>query len=440
MLKWRQRPPTLEFCQLHHSFPATARSGGLGLQWPQPLNHAIADMPTDSPPGGRHAAPLYIDNPAALASFCQSIAGCSWLALDTEFLRDKTYYPQFCLLQIAAAGQVACVDPQALPDLGPLLDILYDANTTKVLHAARQDLEIFYQRYGKLPVPVFDTQIAAPLLGYADQIGYAGLVQELLGTQLEKGHSRTDWSQRPLSAEQLKYAADDVIHLARLYPELRRRLETLGRLDWLDSDFRALCEPALYENPPDTAWMRLSGAFKLKGAALSVLQSVAAWRERTAQRENQPRGWVLKDDVLFDLARLQPKKLEQLQTLRALGERTLKRHGEELCAVVREACAKPPQTVPLKSRPAPATPEREALLDVLGAVVRLLAERHTLNPSVVAGRKDLEALAAGEEHCKLREGWRYHLVGAELEALLRGEHALRVEDGRLRLEARSTGA
>ncbi|WP_221047926.1 ribonuclease D [Methylogaea oryzae] len=385
------------------------------------------------------AKPLFIDTAASLNAFCQSIAGCTWLAMDTEFLRDKSYYPQFCLLQIAADGHVACIDPQALPDLGPLLDILYDPKVTKVLHAARQDMEIFHQRYGRLPAPVFDTQIAAPLLGYADQIGYAGLVQELLGKQLEKGHSRTDWSQRPLSADQLKYAADDVIYLARLYPELCNRLEALGRLDWLSSDFQALCDPALYENPPENAWMRLSGAFKLKGAALSVLQAVAAWRERTAQKENQPRGWVLKDDVLFDLARLQPKGMEQLQTLRAIGDRTLKRHGDELCALVRHAVAQPPQPLALKARSAPATPEREALLDVLGAVVRLLAERHTLNPAVVAGRKDLEALVAGEQNCKLREGWRHHLVGAELEALLRGEHDLRVVAGRLRLEPRPPG-
>lgn len=396
-------------------------------------------MSNQPSPSGQSAVPLFINTPAALAAFCQSIAGCTWLAMDTEFLRDKTYYPQFCLLQIAAAGQVACIDPLALPDLGPLLDILFDPQVIKVLHAARQDLEIFQQRYGKLPAPLFDTQIAAPLLGYADQIGYAGLVQEVLGVALEKGHSRTDWSQRPLSVEQLAYAADDVIYLAQLYPELRRRLEALGRLDWLDSDFQALAEPTLYENPPETAWQRLSGAFKLKGPALSVLQAAAAWREQTAQRENQPRGWVLKDDVLFDLARLQPKKLEQLQSLRALNERTLRRHGEELCRLVQTALASPAQPLPRKPRPAAATPEREALLDVLGAVVRLLAERHTLNPAVVAGRKDLEALVAGEKNCKLREGWRYHLVGAELEALLRGEHQLRVDDGRLRLESQTAG-
>ncbi|TAN47749.1 MAG: ribonuclease D [Methylococcaceae bacterium] len=387
-------------------------------------------MPTSA------TVPVYIDQTPALADFCQAIAGCSWLAMDTEFLRDKTYYPQFCLLQIAAGDQVACIDPLALTDLGPLLEILYDPNITKVLHAARQDMEIFYHLHGKLPSPVFDTQIAAPLLGIADQIGYAGLVQELLGAQLEKGHSRTDWSQRPLNAEQLKYAADDVIYLARLYPKMLQRLEKLGRLDWLTSDCQALCEPDVYENPPETAWLRLSGAYKMKGAALSIIQTLAAWRERTAQQENLPRGWVLKDDVLFDLARLQPKTPVQLQTLRALAERTVKRHGEEICALVRQALAQPPQALPQKSRPSLGTPDKEALLDLLGAVVRLLAERHTLNPAVVAGRKDLEALAAGEADCKLREGWRYHLVGAELEALLRGEHQLSVSDGRLLLEPR----
>lgn len=380
-------------------------------------------------------APRYIDTPQALADFCQAIAGCTWLALDTEFLREKTFYPQFCLLQIAAQGQVACIDPIALDDLGPLLEILYDPNVVKVLHAARQDMEIFYQRYGRLPAPVFDTQIAAPLLGYADQIGYGGLVNDLLGVQLEKGHARTDWSRRPLSAEQLQYAANDVVYLAQLYPELHARIERLGRLDWLAADFIALCEPSLYEMPPETAWQRLGGAFKLKGAALSVLQSLAEWREHTARRQNLPRGWILKDDSLFDVARLQPQNLEQLGSLRGLGERFIPRYGEEVCGVVRDALKRTPVKPPLKPRPT-VTPEREALLDFLGAVLRLLAERHSLNPSVVASRRDLESLIDGSEATKLREGWRYHLVGQELEALLRGEQSVRIVAGALCLETR----
>jgi ribonuclease D len=221
---------------------------------------------------------LYVDTPAALDSLCAQLADASWFALDTEFLREKTYYPKLCLLQIATPDVVACVDPLALDDLAPLLALLADRNITKVLHSARQDMEIFYHLTGSPHAPVFDTQIAAPLLGLADQIGYANLVKEMLGVTLDKLHTRADWSLRPLGEEQLRYAADDVIYLAALYQPLLERLQSHGRLEWLDEDFRQLASPELYAINPENAWLKVKGGNRLKGASLSILQALANFR------------------------------------------------------------------------------------------------------------------------------------------------------------------
>lgn len=378
-------------------------------------------------------SPLYIDTPDKLRELCASLTGIPWIALDTEFLREKTYFSKFCLLQIAAGEVVACVDPLALPDLGPLLDILLDPGIVKVFHSGRQDMEIFYHLCGKLPGPVFDTQLAAPLLGLGEQISYAGLVAELLGVSLSKSHSRTDWSRRPLSPEQLRYAADDVIYLARAYQTMLPRLEKLGRLSWLDEDFAELLDPALYENPPELAWQRVGGVYQLKPKQLSVVQTLAAWREQTARAQDLPRGWILKDDALFDLARQQPANAEQLSHVRGIDERMVKRHGAMLCRLIQEAAARPPQALELKGRPTKKTAEQEALLDLLTAVVRLRAAQNTLNAAILAGRKDLEQLLDGEPQARLLHGWRKTMAGDELAAVLRGDLALTVADGRLHI-------
>jgi ribonuclease D len=376
---------------------------------------------------------LYVETPEQLRELCARLAGVPWIALDTEFLREKTYFPKFCLLQIAAGDVVACVDPLALAldSLEPLFEVLFDPGILKVFHSGRQDMEIFYHLCGRLPGPVFDTQLAAPLLGLAEQISYAGLVAELLGVNLSKSHSRTDWSRRPLSPEQLRYAADDVIYLDRAYRAMLPRLEQLGRLGWLAGDFAELADPALYENPPELAWQRIGGAYQLKPKQLSVVQALAAWREQAARAQDLPRGWILKDDALFDLARQQPADAAQLSHVRGIDERVAKRHGAALCKLIQEAAARPPQPLPEKGRPSKKTAEQEAVLDLLMAVVRLRAAENTLNPATLAGRKDLEQLLDGDPGARLAHGWRKAMAGDELAAVLRGELALRVEGGRL---------
>jgi ribonuclease D len=384
--------------------------------------------------------PLYIDTPEQLLDLCHRLAGTAWIVMDTEFLREKTYFPKFCLLQIAAPGIVACIDPLALESLDPLFDIVFDPRIIKIFHSGRQDLEIFFHLCGKLPGPVFDTQIAAPLLGLGEQISYAGLVSELLGVNLAKSHSRTDWTRRPLSPEQLRYAADDVIYLEQAYLAMLPRLEKLGRMPWLEEDFAQLLDISNYQNPPELAWQRIGGVHQLKSKPLSIVQALAAWREQTARDQDLPRGWVLKDDALIDLARQQPANLDELKLVRGLDERTVKRQGAVICRLIQEAGSRRQQSADPKTRSGKKTAEQEAVLDLLMSVVRLRAAQNTLNATLLASRKDLEQLLDGDPQSRLLHGWRKTMVGEELAAVLRGERALKIVDGSLGINKESVAA
>ena len=375
---------------------------------------------------------LYIDTPQRLAALCRRLEGRPWLALDTEFLRDKSYRPRLCLLQVAAEDVVACVDPLALENLTPLLDLLYDPSIVKVLHSAYQDLEIFYYLRGAPPRPVFDTQIAALLAGHGDQIGYAALVQALLGVTLDKAHTRTDWSRRPLQPAQLQYAADDVRYLGPLYLRLRDELEHRGRLAWLQEDFTALTDPATYANPPGTAWRRIRGAERLTDAQFAVLAALAAWREQTAQRSDRPRQWILSDDGLLELARHRPASLEKLAGIRGLKPGALDNYGAGLLELIRSDRHAPAAARP-ERRPPPSSAV-EPLVDVLMAVVRLRGAQTGISPATLASRKELEQLAAGDETVGVLHGWRKGVAGADLQAVLSGAAGLRVEDGALHIE------
>jgi ribonuclease D len=370
----------------------------------------------------------YINTPEQIEALCQLISQQPWIALDTEFLREKTYFPKFCLLQIASPEWVACVDPLAISDLKPLFDAIYNPEIVKVLHACRQDLEIFYQITGKIPGPIFDTQIAAPLLGFQENPGYAMLVSSFLNINLNKAHTRTDWSERPLSADQIQYAADDVIYLCKIYTMMIEQLDKLGRRDWLESDFALLNNSELYQISPENAWLKIRGKNKLTGKQLSILQSLCEWRERTAQAENKPRNWLLPDDLLLELAKLQPVTIAELAKIRNMNERTVSRYGKVVCELVDAARQRPPKPLQEKDKAAKKTPHHEAILDVLSAVVRIRAEENSLNPVILATRKDLEQLLFGEEECLLLQGWRYNMAGRELQGLLQGEFSLSLQD------------
>jgi ribonuclease D len=366
----------------------------------------------------------YINRPEQLPLLCEQINQEPWIALDTEFLREKTYYPKFCLLQIAAPGWVACVDPIAIDDLSLLFEAIYNPNIVKVLHSCRQDLEIFYQITGRIPGPIFDTQIAAPLLGFQENPGYAMLVSSFLNINLNKAHTRTDWTQRPLSDDQIQYAADDVIYLCKIYTQMCEQLDKLGRLNWLESDFALLNNPELYQLSPENAWLKVRGKNKLTGRQLSILQSLTEWREQTAQTENKPRNWLFPDDMLLELAKLQPVTIADLAKIRNINERSVNRYGKVMCELIDAARQLPPKPFKDKDQPAKKTQQHEAVLDVLSAVVRIRAEENSLNPIILATRKELEQLLFGDEECPLLQGWRYNMAGQELTGLLQGQYSL----------------
>lgn len=360
---------------------------------------------------------LYIADQPALVDFCARLRDASWLALDTEFIREHTFYPQLCLIQIAVPGQVACIDPLALPSLDPLLDILYDPAIVKVLHAAQQDLEIFFHLRGAVPAPIFDTQLAALVLGCGHQIGYAALVQQLLGVDLDKLHTRADWRRRPLVAEWLAYAADDVRYLRELYLQQCAALEARGWLDALAEDNQMLCNPDRYRLQPQEAWRRVHEHNRLRGVQRAALRAVAAWREEEASACDRPRRWILSDAVLIELARRLPKTLDELQRIPGLPAATLQRHGETLLARIVAARAEPPEQWPLQPRRSHLSPELANRVDEFLTVVAAKAHQYNIPAPVLAGRREVEKLLAGEDS-PLWHGWRAVAAGRELQARL----------------------
>lgn len=364
---------------------------------------------------------LYIDTPEALNALAERLDGAPWLALDTEFMRERSYRAHLCLIQIATPELIACIDPLALDDLSPLGKALTEAGTIKVLHAAHQDMEILLQHLGRPPAPVFDTQLAATLLGLGEQIGYGRLVAELLGVELEKGHARTDWSQRPLEPEQIRYAADDVRYLGEVFLHLRERLQALGRLAWLEEDFARLSDPETYRTDPRAQWKRLRGIQRLRGRALCAAQELAAWREREAQRADKPRKWILPDDVLLEIARRAPRDMHQLGRIRGLPPRTAQRHGAALLDALDKARARAQEDCPKIAERLSLGPDQEALTDVLMAVLKMEAQRHGIGAAMLATRRELERFAAGENDLPVLQGWRGRLVGDALHAVRSGE-------------------
>ncbi len=371
----------------------------------------------------------YIDKPEQLPELCNKIQQAPWVAIDTEFLREKTYYPIFCLLQIATPEWVVCVDPIAITDLSSLFSVINNPKIIKVLHSCRQDLEIFYQLTGKVTYPVFDTQIAAPLLGFQENPGYAMLVSSFLNVNLSKAHTRTDWSMRPLSSEQIQYAADDVIYLCKIYTKMTEQLTELGRLDWLDKDFELLKSSELYQISPENAWLKVKGRKRLTGKQLSIVQILTLWREKTAQTENRPKNWIIRDDLMLELAKLQPSTIEELAKIRNVNERSVKRYGRTICQLITEAKNSAPIPMTDKNKSAKKTANQEAVLDVLTAVVRMRADENSLNPMILASRKDLEKLLFDEQDNPVLLGWRYSMVGKELQGLLKGQYSLTLKEG-----------
>jgi ribonuclease D len=356
-----------------------------------------------------------ITTPPALAALVTRLDTEARFALDTEFLRERTYRAELCLIQIATPSEAVGIDPLQLDDLGALTGVLSSPSTLKVMHAARQDLEVLWPIAAPTR-PVFDTQIAASLIGLPAQVGYADAVRRLLGKALAKSHTRTDWSRRPLSAAQIEYALDDVRYLLPLAEKLQAELERLGRREWLDEELRALAAQRSLGAEPEEAWRRVRGLNDLDPARLRLARALAAWRERTAVEHNRPRGWILPDEVLREIVLRVPRTREALAQVEGMPPGLVKRRGEELLACVRAAeVPNPAPALAGRTRP---DPLKAALVRKLGTISHSVAQELDLVPEVLATRRDLEQLVEGRRDGAVLRGWRARVLGERLLAAL----------------------
>ncbi len=372
-----------------------------------------------------------ITDSAELAAYCQTFANYAYVTVDTEFLRETTFWPKVCVIQLACDDHAIAIDALAEDlDLEPFFELMVNNNVVKVFHAARQDIEIVWHLAKRIPAPLFDTQVAAMVCGYGDQIAYGELAQSICKVTLDKSSRFTDWSRRPLTEAQIDYAIADVTHLRDIYKALRQRLERTGRLHWLTDEMASLCNHETYEQRPDRAWERHAHRAK-KPRDLAVLMELAAWREHEAQSRNVPRSRVLKDDVLMEVALAAPRSVEALGDLRAFPrgmERS--RAGAEILAAVERGLARDPKSLPRIQR------ERRggggATVELLKVLLRQVTEKQGVAAKMIATADELDLLA-GDDNADVPalKGWRRELFGAKALQLKHGRLALTVENNRV---------
>jgi len=373
-----------------------------------------------------------ITTTAELAAVCDRLARHPYVTVDTEFLRETTYYPQLCVLQMASPEEAAVVDALAAGiDLAPFFALMGNQKVLKVFHAARQDIEIVWHLAHTIPAPVFDTQVAAMVLGYGDSIAYDQLVERITGHRLDKSHRFTDWSLRPLSEEQIHYAEGDVTHLREVFVTLDAALKKRGRSDWVSEEMEVLTSPKTYDVDPDRAWERLRSRVR-KPKDLAVLMEVAAWREREAQSRNVPRSRILKDDAIGDIATHAPTSSERLTRLRSLPkgfERS--KWGADVLAAIQRGLARDPRDLPKLDKPRNHG-NGSATVELLKVLLRMTSERHAVASKIIATVDDLEQIVA-DDHADVAalRGWRRELFGEAALALKHGRLALAMEKGRV---------
>jgi ribonuclease D len=360
-----------------------------------------------------------------LAAFCKPLAATEFIAVDTEFMRERTYWPKLCLAQVAGPDDAAAIDALAEGiDLAPLDELMANAKVLKVFHAARQDLEIFYLRMNKVPQPLFDTQVAAMVCGHGEAASYESLATKLAKAKIDKSSRFTDWSRRPLSERQISYALSDVTHLRVVYEKLRRQLEKSGRLSWITEEVAVLNDPATYRADPEQAWRRL----KPRGASprlLGTLKEVAAWRERTAQRIDIPRQRLLRDEQLLEIASHTPKTTEDLAMTRGLGRGFAEGwQGRELMEAIERARTVPESELPTRDKPPEQLRAPSAVVDLLRTLLRLKAEQAGVAGRLVASADELDRLAAGKRDIAALRGWRREVFGGDAVDLIEGRLAL----------------
>jgi ribonuclease D len=361
----------------------------------------------------------------ALREFCARLATAPFITVDTEFMRETTYWPKLCLIQAASPTDAANIDPLADGlDLEPFLELLRDESILKVFHAARQDVEIF-AKLGAMPRPMFDTQIAAMAAGFGDQVSYEALVRQMLRQEVDKGSRFTDWARRPLSDAQLTYALADVTHLAALYPKLRDRLQKEGRLEWVMAEMADLTDPALYDTDPEKAWKRLKPK-KYSAKYLAAFVATAVWRERAAQERDQPRGRILKDDAIDEIAAQGPTDPEAFNRLRSVPKGFgASRLGLELIAVLKQVLADPEAHAPKIERPSHNQPAPPSVVELLKVLLKAKSDNAGVATKLIANVADLEKIALSDSaDVEALKGWRRQLFGEDALKLKRGEIAL----------------
>lgn len=375
---------------------------------------------------------MLIETQTELENFCARIAASPFLTIDTEFLREKTYYPRLCLIQISSPdGNAAAIDP-LVPgiDLKPVFDLLFNPAILKVIHSGRQDFEIIYNLTGRVPYPVFDTQIAAMVCGYGDSIGYENLVRTTLNRTLDKTAQFTDWSRRPLSTRQLDYALADVTHLVDVYKVLESILQSRGRSEWVREETAVLSDTETYRIDPEMVWRRIK-LRSPKPKTLAVLRALAAWREREAQRRDQPRTWVLRDETLADMAAQAPQTAADLAQIRGVSnEMANGRTGTALVEVIRAALTSDRATWPQPDNRAALSPDAQAIAEILKMLLRVASHSHGVAARLIASSDDIDMLAAQDNpDTPAMKGWRFEVFGRDALALKSGAIAIGLRNG-----------
>lgn len=373
-----------------------------------------------------------VESTLELRALTERLSKERFVTVDTEFMRERTFWPKLCLIQLAGEKEAAIIDPLAKDmDLQPFFDLLVNEQVLKVFHAGRQDIEIFHHLSGRMPKPVFDTQIAAMVCGFGDQVSYQSLAAKLAGARIDKGSRFTDWSRRPLSRRQLEYALADVTHLRKIYERLAEELAKNRREEWLREELAALVNPETYVQEVEEAWKRIK--FQPRdGRQLALVQRLAEWREREAQRRDVPRRRVLKDEAIVEIANEMPQSVEELKRLRGLSESAAKgMQGEDILKIVQEVLALPEEVLPKPAkRPRPHPEGTQARADILKLALKIVAEREGIAARLIATAADLERIAAGERDVPALSGWRRKVFGQLAEELLRGEKVIGIRHGR----------
>jgi len=372
-----------------------------------------------------------ITKTAELIAFCNSLKGLPFVTVDTEFMRESTYWPQLCLVQVAGPDDAAAIDALAPGiDLAPLFDLMDAPETLKVFHAARQDLEIFYHLMGHVPAPLFDSQVAAMVCGFGDQVGYENLIAKLTKARIDKSSRFTDWSRRPLSDKQINYALSDVTHLRDAYRKLTKELERNGREAWLDSEMAVLQSASTYEGNPDLAYKRIK-ARNPKPRVAALLKELAAWREREAQRRDMPRNRILRDDALMEIAHHAPKNANDLARTRGLGDRMAKGPGGvEILKAVERALAIPESDLPKAQAKIDLPSGIGPVSDLLKVFLKMICEETGVAQKLIANSSDIDHIAAFGADAKVEamEGWRYEMFGEAAVKLRSGEIGLAIKN------------